>query len=215
MTTRTGKMILLALLFGSLFSCTDSPKERPELKTEIAIPDDSTSIETQESLTIDPSEVGPKPLQTTQALSGKLSLKLPEDFGPLSSKLMEEKYPGSQKPQEVLSNPEGNVTLALNHTQTQIAPLELGERLGEVAQSMEQAQPGLSWDRQELTEINGRLFIRLEFVSPSLDMPIYNQILLTSLDNRMLMIGFNCPSEYQLIWEAGAREIIQSIQLKD
>lgn len=172
---------------------------------------DSTSAE-ETTLNVTTQEPpAPEALMSSVHLEGKVNMLLPKDFGPLSQELLDKKYPSNQRPTEVVGNSDGSVNVAFNHTQTPVAMKELPVVLPIMEQNMEKASPGLSWERKELVEINGRSFILLEFVSPSEDVPVYNRLLLTSLDTRLLMIGFNCPSEYQLLWDEQVAKMLESV----
>jgi hypothetical protein len=58
-------------------------------------------------------------------------------------------------------------------------------------QTFERNTPGLRWIARGFKEINGNKWIRLEFQSNAVDTEIRNIVLMTALENGLVMFNFN------------------------
>jgi len=148
-------------------------------------------------------------------LDGKLSLLVPASFKHMSEEMLRVKYPSERRPTTVLTNPEGTVNVAVNHTQNSLRPAQLSEAHAAMDQMFRNMYPSAKWNQSEVVTINGRQFFVLDLRTPAIDTEIRNIMGGTSLDGRFLIITFNCTRELEPEWEAAGRRIIESASLPD
>lgn len=191
--------ILLLLFIGILFSayCSSSGKEKLE-DNQVAAQSEVVTGDT---------------LKQKPVLSGKATMLIPSQFSLMSSEMLNLKYPSKgHQPSEVYTNNEGTINIALNHTQNKAGE----ENLAEVKKAMEGQfnRPPINFIKSEIREINGSKVIVMEFVSPAADTMIYNLMVITSLEGRLIMITFNCTESHRKEWEPIGKRIIESIKVK-
>src|SRR5215207_6078775 len=122
----------------------------------------------------------------------KVSFVVPKGFTRTTKEMVDKKYPRGNAPQHVFSNERTTVSIAAGYTPN--ANLT-GEQLPQFKEYMEQTvernTPGLRWIARGFTEINGTRWIRLEFQSNAVDTEIRNVMLMTPLDNGLVLFNFN------------------------
>lgn len=148
-----------------------------------------------------------------QVLSGRVTILIPKLFILMDAETLALKYPISgHRPSEVYTNVKGTINVALNHTKNSVSDASLPD----VKKAMEQQfqRSGLTVIRTDLKELNGSKFVILEFLSSAVDTRIYNLMAVGNLENRLVMITFNCTEAERDQWETFGTEIIGSIKLK-
>ena len=159
-----------------------------------------------------PTFAGPA-LAERSLLGGKLSLLVPESFTQMSDEMLRLKYPYERRPTIVLSNPEGSVNVAVNHTQDALQPSQLREAHAAVEQGFRNLYPSAQWNRSEIVSLKGREFFVLDLRTPAIDTEIRNIMLGTSYDSRLLFITFNCTRELEPEWGDVGQRIVESASL--
>ena len=79
---------------------------------------------------------------------------------------------------------------------------------------MGRAIANLVWKRKEIVEMQGQRWIWLEMTSSAIDTDIYNIMLITPFDGRMVIFNFNSTKEEFAQNEAALRASVASIRLK-
>lgn len=199
------RLILLSVMLLSLAGCSRGSEKLGETGRA----DGSEEAKTATSST---PEVGVE-LVTAALLNGKLDLSLPKDFRLMGEEMLRLKYPSERRPTSVYTNTDGSVNIAVNHTQNSLKSDQLAEFHEDMEQMMKNLYPSAEWFRSELTTINGREFFVLEFRTPAIDTQIHNVMLVTSLDERMLLVSCNATVEVEDVWAATFKRIIQSIRI--
>jgi len=148
-------------------------------------------------------------------LNGKITVDLPEGFGLMSEEMLAVKYPSNNRPTLVYTNDDGTINFAFNHTANAIPKGKLPELLPAFVQQFNAIYPEMQWFKKEVEVLNGRNFIKLEFISPAPDSRIYNIMYVTVLEGKMLMCSFNCLESQKSEWELKAKETLNSIEIND
>ena len=159
-------------------------------------------------------EISNEPMDKLKILCGKVCVNLPADFELMSREVLETKYPSGNRPTIVYTNKEGSINFAFNHTKNRILIEQLPEALQAFVKQFNSLYPQIKWLKKEITTINSNKFIVLEFISPAIDTSIYNLMYITSLDEKVLMCGFNCIETQITEWELKAKETLNSIEIK-
>ena len=150
--------------------------------------------------------------QSETILNKSLKVFIPSGFALMDEAILKARYPiEGRRPTEVYTNTQGTINIAFNHTQTRGGITDLPQ----FKQVFERQfnQPGINFIKSELKPINGTDFIILEFITPSPDGEVYNRMLITSLDNRLLMGTFNCTVNQMQEWQPVADIIINSLEV--
>lgn len=149
-------------------------------------------------------------------LGGKLSMLLPNDFQPMSQEQLLKKFSRPNPPSLVYANEPANVSIAMDHTafRATLAQIQSDGGIEDMKRGMLQGAPGMTFLRSEFTKINGRAFIFIDARAPTVDGEVRNLMAITSLEDRLLVVSFNCTRELEAEWLATGNKIIQSIAIK-
>ena len=126
----------------------------------------------------------------------KVIFILPNGFKIMPSEVAEKKYPNANRPQHIYSDKKATSSIGITfNRQVKVAPNQLSQFQEYMVKTYERMIPGLKWLKNSLVTINGTRWINLIFISNALDTEIYNNMLMTSLDNSLLMFNFNTTKE--------------------
>ena len=151
------------------------------------------------------------PLAEQTVLDGTLTLKLPSGFEPMSSQMLQTKYPGANRPTLVYTNSTGSINIAINHTQNAVQPDQLKQLHQALDSATRQQVPDNNWRFSGFQTYAGREWVQLEFLSDAAGTKIENMMVATSVGGRMLLVSFNVTQELAGDWLPVGKEIIQSL----
>jgi hypothetical protein len=153
-------------------------------------------------------------LERKAVLGGKVSVLVPHDFMPMSQEMLNVKYPSSNRPSLVYTNPRASINIALDHKAMSLPADQLAAAHQSVASAMKNLYPSAQWFRNEIRTINGRQFFLVDLRTPAIDTEVRNIILGTSLDDRLLLISFNVTRALEKDWMPTGYKIVESIVVK-
>jgi len=148
------------------------------------------------------------------ALDKKILISIPEQFGPMSKEILEIKYPTENRPTEVISNNNGQISIGFSHTAYPIKPEEITLTKKTISESFRKIHPSAIWFRNEIIQQYGTEFFVLELITPAIDTKIHNIMYGTSLENRLLIISFNTTIEQSDAWLSIGKKIMKSIYVE-
>jgi hypothetical protein len=147
------------------------------------------------------------------ALGGKVTLQAPAGFGRMTPEALRIKYPGQRPPTEVLSNERGSINIAFGHTQTAATPAQVRELYAAIEQGIKRAHPAARFNRNEVVRRGDREFAVLDFWTRASDTTVRNIMLVTSVDDRLLVVSFNVTRELEGEWGPIGERIMESIRV--
>jgi hypothetical protein len=153
-------------------------------------------------------------LQEKKLLDGKLTVSIPAGFKQLSKEMIAKKYATTNAPPIVFANADGSVTIAVNHTEDKVTLKQIPEALDAAVDTFGKIHPNAEWFRKEATKVNGRDCLVLELRTQAADSEIRNVMLSTSLDDRFLIVTFNCTKELEDKWLPTGKKIIEGVKVK-
>ncbi|MFT6882966.1 MAG: hypothetical protein ACI83W_001034 [Marinoscillum sp.] len=157
-------------------------------------------------------------------ITKEISIGVPETFVDMSTGERVSKFVSARAPIAMFTSQDRLVDLGINQNSTTWPDGDL-----EILRSFYKANISnlfteVKFIQEDIREINGRDFIILEFVSKITDeestfggnasISKYSYIQYTIYNNRVLLFNFSCPSRIRSEWEATAKEIMGSIQIK-
>lgn len=206
------KSINYILLLGLLYSCSSggqNTKQETIVEEEAKLQDSLTEVKVNTPTALKSSESK----KTTALFNGKYNLFIPDGFTLMDEEAKALKYPMGNRPAIVYTNESGSVNLALNHTQNAASQSDLPKFM-EVLAGQFKGVPDIKWKRKEITKINGRDFIIMEFETPAVTGErMYNLMFITDLEGRLLMNSFNCKASEYADWESQAQQILNSLKV--
>lgn len=153
-------------------------------------------------------------LEKTTLLDGKLEILMPKGWKPMSEEMVKIKYPGARPPKLVYSDNTGGISLALNHTESKATADNL-EKYKEVLKgSLENAYPDATWEETGIKEVNGKKVGFFKVITDTPKDKIYNYMLFTDLDGKLLICSFNCTEKKMKEWKPVAEQMMGSLVFK-
>jgi hypothetical protein len=137
----------------------------------------------------------------------------PEGFKPLSKEIIAYKWPTNRAPAFAIGTPTGSTTVAYDLKPNNIPQEALPEAQKSFTQLFERMIPGIAWKKNEIIEHSGQKWLMMEMTSNAIDTDIYNIMLMTGFDGKMLIFNFNSTKEEFPKYEAALRKSLKSVKL--
>ncbi len=137
----------------------------------------------------------------------------PEGFRPVPQEIIDLKWPMNQAPKFVVGNESATTTVAYDLKPYLIPQNKLPDYQRQFTLVFDQIIPGLEWKKNELVDHSGQKWLHMEMTSSAVDTDIYNIMMMTGHEGRMLMFNFNSTKEEFERYESQLRESIASIKL--
>jgi len=151
-------------------------------------------------------------LEKKLLMNNKIEILLPKNWKPMPESLVKKKYPGAKPPSLVYSDISGAISIAFNHTDSKASP-DMLEKYKEVLKSgLESAYPDAVWEEEGITEINGKKAGFFRVITDTPDDKIYNYMVFTDVEGRLMICSFNCTESRLKIWKPLATQIMNSLK---
>ena len=142
------------------------------------------------------------------------SFEAPDGFTELSAKEISSKYLSGRPPTFVVGDEQRLTTIAYDLKPTPLPPDTLKEVKATFETLFERMIPGIEWKKKAIVSMQGQEWILLEMTSHAIDTDIYNIMLITPRNGKMLLFNFNSTKAEFPKLELALRKSIQSILLK-
>lgn len=156
----------------------------------------------------------PIELEQRSLLDGKVEILLPKGWKPMSEDLVKIKYPGAKPPKLVYSDVSGAISIAFNLTESNASQSTIEKYHEVLKQSLEKAYPDAVWEETTIREINGKRMGEFRLITDTYNDKIYNQMLFTDLNGKLLICSFNCVETKLKTWKPIAADIMNSLTIK-
>lgn len=143
----------------------------------------------------------------------EVSFEAPEGFKPLSREMIAAKWPTNRAPAYAVGTPNGSTTVAYDLKPNSIPQEALPEVQKSFTQLFERMIPGIAWKKNEIIEHSGQKWLLMEMTSNAVDTDIYNIMLMTGFQGKMLVFNFNSTKEDFSKHEAELRKSLKSVKL--
>ncbi len=149
-------------------------------------------------------------------LPGNVTVKIPENFNKMEPGLAQRKYPSVNRPQVILSNPEGDVSITFSIYEILAEDTSsVEDMLNSFKRVIQTAQPSVGFVGRGSQEEGGSQRGWLEFKSTSLDGRIYNLLSFTRLGRCSVLGMSNCPDREMPSWRPVLLETASTISEKE
>lgn len=144
-----------------------------------------------------------------------MSVVLPDSFRNMNPEAAKLKYPSEQRPQIILCNTDGSISMAFNLTGMAVTKEEIPELAEKMRAAVKRTNPASVFDKQEAFETESGLQAgTFDYVSYALDADIYNLFFALNLGETLLIGTFNCLAESGKEWNPLIMQMIQSIRME-
>ena len=158
-------------------------------------------------------------------ITDSIAISVPENFRPMTNDEIADRYFTTTRPLALFTDQSLSVDLGVNKSVTQWEEKDL-----EIMKSFQKSNiynlyDNISLLSEGIQEINGRKFAYFEFVSTVKEedntfikkgaINKYTYIQYTILSGYALVFNFSTPSSAKDIWKTQAKQIMQSVELKN
>ena len=191
-------IIVLTLVIGLLFTsaCNNTNKIAIDNKTKKVITIGQEKIE----------------LETKSLLNNKVGIFIPKSFRLMSEEEAKYKYPSERRPSLIYTNEDGSINVVFNHTTSKGNDREISKYKDSLKGTLKRLYPSAIWYGDDTIKINRKKVGFLELLTPAIDTKIYNLVFFTELEDRLLLVSFNCTEGQMKDWKPVAKEIMNSIK---
>ncbi len=157
------------------------------------------------------------PFAPRELLDGRLTLTVPEDWTVMSPEVAKIKYPLGSQPPIILTDPTITINITVNHMAvplkqdpTDIATfVEFMKRVTDKSVKARFFDDGLAQNEETGLFIGWYEYAIFNWDGDNL----YNFVCATSLENRALLMSFNCLNEQKPRWKSLAEDILLTLKL--
>src|SRR5688500_454772 len=148
-------------------------------------------------------------------LNDKVDIKIPQEFNIMQEEHLKIKYPAENRPELVYTDQSTQINVAFNHIKSKANQDMIEDYKSNFVDVFKKRFPDAEWIADGVTEINGKKVGYLELITPAVDTKIYNLLFFTDLEGKLLLCTFNCTEGYKEHWEPSAKEIMNSLTIKE
>ena len=141
----------------------------------------------------------------------EITFEPPAGFKALSQEMIARKWPSNMAPRFAVGTPTGKTTVAYDLKPHQVPQDKLGEVQQQFTQMFERMIPGIAWKKNEIIEHSGQKWLMMELTSNAVDTDIYNIMMMTGYEGKMLVFNFNSTKDDFPQHEAALRKSLSSI----
>lgn len=140
-----------------------------------------------------------------------VTFESPAEFAPLSKEVIAYKWPSNRAPNYAIGNETASTTIAYDY-KTDVTGSTLSDLKAQFTYTFDRIIPGIKWIENEMITLDGQAWLMFEMTSNAIDTDIHNLLLVTILDNKLLMFNFNSVKRDFKKYESALRESIASIR---
>lgn len=151
-------------------------------------------------------------VEEMELVEGKLAMYMPSEFGQLDESLVESKYPNILRPQYIYSDKTTRVNITFTIDNKTIDSEEVEELKENLICLLTDLHPEYEIIDDEIIQAGDSSIATFGFTKSTLDGDIYQLLFLTSLNEKLLIGGFNCNVNVKDEWYPVLHQMIQTIR---
>lgn len=148
-------------------------------------------------------------------MDGRLTIEIPETFRPMTEKELEIKYPGKSRPGIAYTASSIAINLTATHTNEALLPSQIYQYHKLFEQEMKRTFPQSKWISNVEVRVDDQDCWLSQFRNQLIDMEVYNMVLGTSVNNRLMLITFTMPQSLEGVWIPMAEEILMGAKFSN
>lgn len=156
-------------------------------------------------------------MQVQNIFDNKAEILIPTSFSSVPNDIIRTKYPlpFGDLPEMVYSNTDFSINVAFKSSPANAKFNGTAQEFADwMKNTIEKVAPNIKWLSSKVKNIDGKDVVVFEFISPTLDSDIYNQMFYFQREDRMYMVTFNCTDTNQRKWRKTATHILESFNFK-
>ena len=153
------------------------------------------------------------PFERRGIFNGRLSVIMPESFIIMPKELAELKYPYTQRPEEIYTNSETTVNFTISYKNDKASNDDIPRAKDIIQQAVMRVHAASKVIDSETISVSDLNIAYFDFVTPAIDMDIYNVLFFFSLDSRIMLGSFNCPQVNMDVWKPVLVQMLESLRI--
>lgn len=155
-------------------------------------------------------------LEKTALLDNKIEMLIPNSFHKMSEEEYKFKYPNpKRKASLILTDKYLEVNLVIDHIQQYPLTNEQVEEFKNMQLSaLQKSHPESKLLDNGKMEINSKEIGFFKIMTQGIDQKIFNYFVFTTLDNKVLLMTFNCAEKQMSTWETLIDKMIASLKVR-
>lgn len=146
-------------------------------------------------------------------VAGKITMMVPKEFEIMEPEKAKIKYPAEQRPTTILTDHTGAVNILFNYMGEDRVEGEMDAYRSRTFGMMCRINPGIKLQSMGTELISGQKVAYVEFTNPVIDGKLYNLMYFLAVENRILMVSFNCRTKTVKYWKQPAFEMMCSTEV--
>ncbi|BCJ92693.1 hypothetical protein acsn021_02620 [Anaerocolumna cellulosilytica] len=143
---------------------------------------------------------------------GKFTMSMPTEFGLLDESLAESKYPNLLRPQYIYSDKTTGVNITFTIDDKKIDAEEVEELKENLICILSDLHPEYEIIDEVIIHGDDLTIATFGFIKSTLDGELYQMIFLMSLNEKLLLGGFNCNAQVKEEWYPVIHQMVQTIR---
>ena len=153
-------------------------------------------------------------LKSRTLLDGQVTMLVPASFTVMSDADRRLKYPGTNRPAQVLTDATTTVNIALGVQQMEMKPGDLENFLAAARHNLPE-RPGVTIHSSGIRTINGRDFMVIVMDTTNTDGVVQNVMAMTPFAGHALLVSYNCMPSRDAGCGALGNRLIESIEVSE
>jgi len=147
-------------------------------------------------------------------LDKKVELTTPAELTEMSDKDYKLKYENRPRPELVLSDKRGEVSLTGRLTRQRAAESQMAAYKDFQLAELKKRYPDLQLINGGVKTIRGKKVGYFKFLSQAIDQKIFNYYFFTVVDGEVVLFNFNCIERLREDWENKSEEMVSSLIIR-
>jgi hypothetical protein len=145
--------------------------------------------------------------------NGKVTMMIPKDFTDMELDKAKIKYPMENRAEIILTDYTTSINILFTHMDTPLNGETVANIRNKLFLMMQRVNPGIKMQSNGDELVNGNDVAYVEFTNPAVDGKVYNLMFYVELNQKPLMVVFNCLTKSAKYWKNSALEMMRSIKV--
>jgi len=156
-------------------------------------------------------------LEEKNLLNDKIKILVPKSFHVMTHEEYKLKYPNpKRKASLILTDQNLEVNLVIDHlTQYDLSGEQIEEFKDVQLAAIQKSNPKAELIDNGMKTINGKMVGFFKVMTQASDQKIFNYFIFTNLDNKVLLMTFNCGENLKVAWEGIIDKMVSSIKISN
>ncbi len=139
---------------------------------------------------------------------------MPDDFVRMSQEMARLKYPNESRPEIIYTSEDSTLNITFSKKLQSLEPGQEEQVRDDIKLLIQRLYPSGSIIESLTVQADDNRLAWFDFISPAIDMDVYNLMFFTSLKGKLLMGSCNCLSGEQDMWKDLFLQMLASVRVE-